>query len=108
LDKETALEKKMESKKLKMQIDPHLEGGSYSNMATVLHSEIEFLLDFGMFLPGRDTIRISNRVVMTPRTAKQLMLALTQNVQNYESKFGEIALPRTPPQFPSSSSELAQ
>jgi Protein of unknown function (DUF3467) len=87
---------KLQQKKMKFQIDPKQEGGQYSNIATVIHSETEFLVDFGMFLPGKDSIRIGSRVILSPRTAKQLLVALTQNIQNYESKFGDIKLPKQP------------
>ncbi len=85
--------KNMQQKKLKLQIDPKNEGGVYSNIVTALHSETEFILDFGMFLPGRDAIRVGSRIIISPRTAKQLLIILNQNVQKYESQFGEIKLP---------------
>ncbi|MBN1354830.1 DUF3467 domain-containing protein [bacterium] len=91
------MSEKLQQKKMKFHIDPQNEGGQYSNIATVIHSETEFLVDFGMFLPGRDSIRIASRIVLSPRTAKQFLIALNQNIQNYESKFGEIHLPKGPP-----------
>ncbi len=84
-------------KQLKMKIDPKEEGGIYSNIATVLSSENEFILDFGMILPGTEFIRIGSRVVMNPRTAKQLLMALSHNIKNFENKFGEIKLPQRQP-----------
>jgi len=99
-----------QKKQLKLHIDPQIEGGQYSNIATVIHSETEFLVDFGMFLPGRDAIRVGSRVILSPRTAKQLLLMLNQNMQNYESKFGEVELPKkqTIPFPQSSTPNLAQ
>lgn len=85
-----------QNRKLKMKIDAKDEGGSYANIVTVLSSETEFLLDFGMFLPGSDHIRVGSRVVLNPRTAKQLLMALGNNVRNYEAKHGEIKLPVPP------------
>jgi len=85
---------KKEQRKLKMKIDPANEGGTYSNIVTVLSSETEFLLDFGMFLPGSDQIKVGSRIIMNPRTAKQLLAAITNNIRNYESKHGEIKLPQ--------------
>ncbi len=83
-------------RQLKMKIDPKDEGGVYSNIATVLSSENEFIIDFGMILPGTEYIRIGSRVVMNPKTAKQLLMALSQNIRNFENKFGEIKLPSPP------------
>lgn len=83
-----------------MKIDPKDEGGVYSNIATVLSSENEFILDFGMVLPATEFIRIGSRVIMNPRTAKQLLMALSHNIRNFENKFGEIKLPQPPPTMP--------
>jgi len=85
-------QKKSQKRQFKMKIDPKDEGGNYSNIATVLSSENEFLIDFGMFLPGSEQIRVGSRVILSPRTAKQLMIALQNNVRNYENKYGEIKL----------------
>jgi len=96
-------------KKLKFHIDPQKEGGDYSNIVTIIHSETEFLIDFGMFLPGRDAIRVANRTILSPRSAKQLLIMLKQNIEKYESNFGNIQLPtKQRPPFPHSTPDLAQ
>jgi hypothetical protein len=102
------MNQKPQQQKIKFQIEMNVEGGVYSNIATVIHSETEFLIDFGMFLPGKDSIRIGSRVVLNPRTAKQLLLALSQNIQNYESKNGEIKLPKGPSPMSHGAPEFAQ
>jgi len=103
------MENKKQQKKFKMQIDSKEEGGHYSNIATVIHSETEFLIDFGMFLPGKELIKISSRLIMSPRTAKQLLMALNQNVRNFESRFGEIEIPaQNTPKYPGNMPDLAQ
>jgi hypothetical protein len=102
------MQNKMEPQKLNMQIDPKEEGGNYANIVTVLHTENEFLLDFGMFLPGKNVIRISSRIIMTPRTAKQLLMVLSHNVNNYEKSFGEIKLPQMPTKLPGQYPEIPQ
>lgn len=94
-------------RQLKMKIDPKDEGGVYSNVATVMSSETDFILDFGMILPGSEYIRIGSRVIMNPRTAKQLLMALSHNLHNFENKFGEIKLPHSPSGMPSGP-EIAQ
>ena len=83
--------------KISIQIDPETEKGIYSNYAAIMHSQNEFLLDFTMALPGKQAWKVVARVIHTPRAAKQLMLALTENVKKYEAKFGEIQLPQPPP-----------
>ncbi|MBN1878743.1 DUF3467 domain-containing protein [bacterium] len=95
-------------RQLKMKIDPKDEGGIYSNIATVLSSETELIIDFGMILPASEFIRIGSRIVMNPRTAKQLLMALSHNLRNYESKFGEIKLPQPPTGGGTMGPEIAQ
>src|SRR4030042_2223747 len=83
-------EKKGESRKLTIQVDPNLETGVYSNTTTIMHSEAEVLIDFGMFVPGRNVIRVVSRVIMNPKHAKLFLRALKDNITKYEEKFGEI------------------
>lgn len=101
------MNKKNQPRQLKMKIDAKDEGGTYANIVTVLSSETEFLLDFGMFLPGSDHIKVGSRIVLNPRTAKQLLMALNNNVRSYESKHGEIKLP-VPPANINRGPDLAQ
>ena len=82
--------KSEEPRKLTIQVDPAVETGGYSNTATVMHSETEILMDFGMFVPGRNVIRVVSRVIMNPKHAKLFLRALQENIQKYEEKFGEI------------------
>lgn len=102
------MQNKMEPKKLTIQIDAKDEGGNFANIVTVLHTENEFLLDFGMFLPGKNVIRIASRIIMTPKSAKQLLMALSQNLKNYEANFGEIKLPQMPVKLPGNYPEIPQ
>jgi hypothetical protein len=79
-----------EAQRINIQVAPEVEGGHYNNFLSVFHSEIEFILDFGMFLPGKNVIKIQDRIVADPRHAKQFLLALHENIRKYEEKFGEI------------------
>ena len=76
---------------------PEIETGVYSNTATVMHSETEVLMDFGMFVPGRNIIRVVSRVIMNPKHAKLFRNALNENIKKYEEKFGEIQVPQPGP-----------
>ena len=64
--------------------------GRYANLAVITHSPNEFFIDMILLAPNTPKARVQSRVIMTPENAKQLMFALQQNVQQYESVFGEI------------------
>ena len=66
------------------------ECGVYSNAAAIAHSKNEFILDFAMIVPGKKTAPVQARIVTNPEHAKQFMMALQENIQNYERIFGEI------------------
>lgn len=70
--------------------------GIYSNVAFIAHSPSEVILDFARALPGLPKARVYARVIMTPQHAKSLLLALEQNLKNFEAQFGAIKLPGEP------------
>jgi hypothetical protein len=67
--------------------------GHYSNFVSIAHNFSEVLLDFGRTLPGREDIPVVARIIMNPFQAKQLLRALSHNVQMYENNFGPIPNP---------------
>jgi hypothetical protein len=67
--------------------------GQYSNFVSIAHNYAEVLLDFGRTLPGREDIPVVARIIMNPFQAKQLLRALSHNVQMYENTFGPIPDP---------------
>jgi len=85
---------KEKSRKIAMRIEPALEGGVYTNVFSLLNSPHEFILDFGLLLPTSNSVRIGARIILNPLIAKQLAIALTEGVRNYEAKFGEIKIDR--------------
>lgn len=66
--------------------------GIYSNLAIINHTPSEFVIDFVRFFPGLPKARVHARIIMTPQHAKSLVRALNENVQRYESTFGEIKI----------------
>jgi hypothetical protein len=70
--------------------------GIYSNLAIITHSNAEFVVDFTRILPGVPKARVLSRIVMTPIHAKLLLNALRDNIDKYETKFGEIKTPGDP------------
>ena len=70
--------------------------GLYSNLVFIAHSPSEVILDFARQLPGLPKPKIYARVILTPQHAKSLLLALEQNLKNYETQFGTIKIPGDP------------
>ena len=71
--------------------------GIYSNLVFIAHSASEVILDFARALPGLPKAKVYARVIITPQHAKSLLLALDQNLKNYENQFGAIKLPGADP-----------
>lgn len=70
--------------------------GIYSNLVFIAHSPSEVILDFARALPGLPKAKVYARVILTPQHAKSLLMALDQNLKNYENQFGPIKLPGDP------------
>ena len=79
-----------EEQKIDIELRPEIAKGVYANLAVITHSSSEFILDFVQMMPGLPKPSVNSRVVMTPEHAKRLLKALMDNVQKYESQFGEI------------------
>jgi len=87
----------------KLSVPPELALGQYSNFVGIVHNFSEVIFDFGRTLPGRQDIPVVSRIIMTPVQARQLLRALTHNLQMYEQTFGPIKEPPAPPGEPPSS-----
>ena len=75
---------------LQGRIDNDTAEGIYSNIASIVFSRSEFYLDFGRLVPGKQEVKVHARIITSPIHAKDLARVLTQNVQQYEEKFGPI------------------
>jgi hypothetical protein len=64
--------------------------GIYSNLVLISHSPAEFVIDFTRMLPGVPKTKVYARIIMTPQHAKSLSKALNENLEKFESEFGEI------------------
>lgn len=84
----------MVKKKLKFEVDDEQKVGKYSDVARIAHSLHDFTLDFGQMIPEEGKIKILSRIKMSPTHVKALLSSLSQNVKKYESKFGEIKVPK--------------
>ena len=94
----------MEQKKqeLKIELSPEVAAGHYSNCTIISHGPEEFFLDFVTMAPNMPQAKVQSRIIMTPENAKNLLMALADNVKKYEATFGEITrkMPRQPQQGP--------
>lgn len=80
------------NKQFSIELRPEIARGNYSNLAIISHSHSEFVIDFAAMLPGLPKPDVISRILMTPEHAKRLLSALADNVEKYESQFGEISL----------------
>lgn len=84
---------KATTKRISIDIPKELKA-VYANVAFISHTPAEMVFDFAQVLPRSPRGSVMARVIMSPMHAKMLQAALTQNVQNYERQFGQIALPQ--------------
>ncbi|MFT4205001.1 MAG: DUF3467 domain-containing protein [Chitinophagaceae bacterium] len=75
---------------LNIEITEEVGEGSYSNLVILTHSQAEFILDFVNIMPGLPKSRVKSRVIMAPVHAKRFLLALSDNIKNYEKENGTI------------------
>ena len=75
---------------LKIELTPEVARGTYSNLAIISHSPNEVYIDFINAGPNMPKAIVQDRIIMTPENAKNLMMALIDNIKKYEQTFGEI------------------
>ncbi|MCE9670804.1 DUF3467 domain-containing protein [Myxococcus stipitatus] len=77
---------------LQIQIDEDVANGQYVNMALVNHTDTEFTLDFIYVQPQQLRAKVRSRVITSPKHMKRLMMAMQDNLNRYEAKYGPIVL----------------
>lgn len=85
---------KEQTQNLKLNINPDVAEGCYSNLVVVSHNPTEIILDFAQMLPGIDGAMVRKRIIMNPVHAKRLLAALADNMKKYEQQFGSIIEPK--------------
>ena len=83
-----------EQNNLKLNINPEVAAGTYSNLVVVSHNPSEIVLDFAQMLPGIEGATVRQRIIMNPIHAKRTLAALSDNIRKYEQQFGTIEEPR--------------
>ncbi|MDI3520391.1 MAG: hypothetical protein PWR04_379 [Anaerophaga sp.] len=75
---------------MKIELNPEVAQGIYSNLAIISHSPSEFVIDFARIMPGVPKASVKSRIVLTPEHAKRLLQALKDNVARFEENYGPI------------------
>jgi len=81
-----------ENQQLQLELPPELAEGTYANLAIIASSLSEFIVDFAKIIPDTLTANIKSRIILSPKNAKRLMLALQDNIIKHEQKHGKINL----------------
>jgi hypothetical protein len=90
--KENIMHQKDKDVKIEVKVDENVAMGIFSNFSNVSHSPDEFLFDYIFVHPAPPPGfgKLMSRVILTPGHAKRFLLALSQNIREYEERFGEI------------------
>jgi len=75
---------------LNINIAPDKAQGVFANLALIAHTPTEFVLDFAQIMPGIQQANVVSRVIVTPDQVKKILMALQNNISQYEQKFGTI------------------
>ncbi len=86
-------ENKPQSKQLKIELPESEANGKYCNFTVISHSAAEIVIDFTRIMPGVPKANVQSRIIMTPIHAKTLLRTLADNINKFESKYGEIKMP---------------
>jgi hypothetical protein len=78
--------------KIEIKVDESVAMGMFTNFSNISHSPDEFVFDYIFVHPSPPPGfgKLMSRVVLTPPHAKRFLLALSQNLREYEERFGEI------------------
>jgi hypothetical protein len=84
------MDNNQQKKEINIEISPEVAQGKYANLAVITHGPQEFFIDMICLAPNVPQAKVQSRIIMTPENAKQLLMALQDNVRKYEATFGEI------------------
>jgi hypothetical protein len=87
-------EEKKVQKQVPIKLDEDIAMGKYANLGFIGHTQEEFTLDFIYAPPGPSgniQPKVVSRIITSPGHAKRLLIALRENIEKYESKFGQIS-----------------
>ncbi len=88
--KETDKSGNQKKNQINVELSEDVAEGEYVNLATIAHSNSEFVIDFIRLMPGTPKAKVKSRVIITPEHAKRLLYALGDNIDKFEEAFGPI------------------
>lgn len=77
---------------INIELDEKAAEGVYVNLAMIVHSPTEIVIDFARIMPRMPKAKVLSRIIMTPMHAKLLKAALEDNLKKFEKRYGEIKL----------------
>ncbi|RKX28482.1 MAG: DUF3467 domain-containing protein [Candidatus Zixiibacteriota bacterium] len=77
---------------LGIELDEKVAEGIYANLAMILHSHTEIIIDFARVMPRVSKAKVLSRIIMTPMHAKLLHKTLSENIKKFEGQYGEIKI----------------
>lgn len=95
-----AEENQKKRNQISIELSEEMAEGEYANLATIAHSNSEFVIDFIRLMPGAPKAKVKSRIIVTPEHAKRLLHALKENIEKYEDAFGSIKQTDEAPKFP--------
>lgn len=78
------------AEKGQVRLDPSAADVTYANFALVAITPEEFVVSLGVRTGDEQVVKISNKVVLSPKNAKRLAAALAQTVKLFEERYGTI------------------
>ena len=90
------MEQNQPQQQFNIEINEKEAEGIYANLAMIIHSPTEIIIDFARVMPRMPKSKVLARIVMTPMHAKLLHKALSENLDKFEKQFGEIKLYGSP------------
>lgn len=82
-------EQKQQPQQVQIKITDEVMKGFYANNMLVSHTLEEFVMDFVSILGSNHGI-VGAKIITSPGHAKRIMAALKDNIEKYETHFGEI------------------
>lgn len=73
---------------MQLKITDEVLKGVYANMLQIGHTSEEFILDFMNIFPPAGVV--ASRIIISPAHMKRILIALTQNIKNFEDQYGQI------------------
>ena len=87
--------------KIEIKLDENIASGNFTNFTNISYSPDEYIFDF-LFIhptPPPGFGKLMSRVVLTPSHAKKFLQNLTNNLNEYEKRFGEIQIKDQAPEI---------